>query len=379
MSHLLTKQSVQFLERYINNSSPTGFEGKGQAIWLDYVTRFTDNYFQDNYLNTVAVINPEKQLRVVLEAHADEISWLVNYIDNNGFLHVLSNGGADPMVAPGKRVNIHTEQGIISGVFGWPAIHIRRDIRDLYPDEKHLFVDIGATSQDEAMDMGVRVGDIITYLDHFSIFNKRYFLGRALDNRIGGLIIAEVARLVRENNLHLPFCLMMVNAVQEEVGLYGAKMIADRLKPDIAIVTDVTHDTRMPMVKPERHGDTVCGKGPVLAVAPAVHKDLLQLIKNCARRANIPYQLVAISRETGTDTEAIALSGGGISSALISPPLRYMHTPVEIVHISDVENCIRLMYETLKNIDPEQLQIERAVPFFSEYEKEMGNHYANHR
>jgi len=348
MPGILTKSSIAFLERYINNSSPTGYEAKGQKIWLDYVKPFVDEYFQDKYLNTVGIINPEARLRVVLEAHADEISWLVNYIDDRGFMHVIPNGGADPMVAIGKHVNIHTDQGLINGVFGWPAIHIRRDIPNLFPDEMHLFVDVGASNKREALDMGIRVGDVITYLDHFRILNNRYFLGRALDNRIGGLIIAEVARLIRENNIQLPFCLMLVNAVQEEVGLYGAKMIADRLKPDVAIVTDVTHDTNTPFTKMERHGETVCGRGPVLAIAPAVLKDLLELIKHSAKKADIPYQLVAVSRETGTDTEVMALSSGGISSALISPPLRYMHTPVEIVHIGDVEDCIQLMLETLK-------------------------------
>ena len=370
MSRILTTQSIAFLERYINNSSPTGYEAKGQQIWLDYVTQFTDDHFQDNYLNTIAVINPEEKLRVVLEAHADEISWLVNHIDERGFIYVISNGGADAMVAPGKLVHIHTENGLLNGVFGWPAIHIRRDIRGLFPDQHHLFIDVGAANADEVLDMGVRVGDVITYLDQFRILNNTYFQGRALDNRIGGLIIAEVARLIRENNVRLPFCLMLVNAVQEEVGLYGAKMIAERLKPDVAIITDVTHDTNTPFIKMERHGETICGNGPVLAIAPAVHKGLLGHIKNCARNENIPYQLVAVSRETGTDTEAIALSGGGIASALIAPPLRYMHTPVELVHIDDVENCIRLIYETLIYLNPMKIMRDRRVPFFTEAEKE---------
>jgi putative aminopeptidase FrvX len=373
MQHILTNNSISFLERYINNSSPTGYEAKGQQLWLEYVMSFADEYFQDNYLNTVAVINPKASLRVVLEAHADEISWLVNYIDKKGFLYVIPNGGTDSMVAPGKHVNIHTFEGLVHGVFGWPAIHIRKDIPNLFPDDIHLFVDVGASCREEAQDMGIRVGDVITYLDQFRIFNRNYFLGRALDNRIGGMIIAEVARLIKQNNVRLPFSLMLVNAVQEEVGLYGAKMIANRLKPDVALVTDVTHDTNTPFIKMQRHGETVCGRGPVLAVAPAVQKDLLQLIKHTAEQSKIPYQLVAISRETGTDAEAMALSGGGISTALISPPLRYMHTPVEIVHIDDVENSILLMYETLKNIDPEKLRFERKIPFLTESERESQN------
>jgi putative aminopeptidase FrvX len=364
MKTILNKHSLQFLAAYINNASPTGYETRGQQLWLDYITQFTDEHFQDNYLNTVATINPQSDFRVVLEAHADEISWMVNYIDKRGFIHVLPNGGADPMVAPGKRAFIHSDNGIIHGVFGWPAIHIRQDIRDLYPDQFHLFVDAGFTDRDEATDKGVRVGNIITYQDNFEVLNGRYFMGRALDNRIGGLIIAEVARLIREHEVELPYCLMFVNAVQEEVGLYGAKMIGERLKPDVAIVTDVTHDTNTPFIKMERHGETVCGKGPVLAVAPAVHKGFLQLIKDAAHKHDIPFQLVAISRETGTDADAIALSKGGVCSALISPALRYMHTPVEVVHIEDVENSIRLILETLKSLSPEKLHLNRHLPTF---------------
>lgn len=364
MGEILTKRSLEFLEAYINTSSPTGFEKKGQELWLEYIRPFTDDSFQDNYNNTVAIVNPDADFRVVLEAHADEISWMVNYIDDKGFIHVLPNGGADPMVAPGKHVHIHSDDGIIRGVFGWPAIHLRNDIPNLYPDQFHLFVDAGFSSRQEAYDCGVRVGNIITFLDQFSVLNKKFFLGRALDNRIGGLIIAEVARHLKEQKATLPYCLMCVNAVQEEVGLYGAKMIGERLKPDIAIVTDVTHDTNTPFIKMQRHGETVCGKGPVLAVAPAVHKGFLELIKDTARNNKIPFQLVAISRETGTDADAIALSRGGVSTALISPPLRYMHTPVEIVHVEDVENSIRLILETLKKLDPAKVNINHSIPFY---------------
>ena len=366
MAKDLTENSVRFLASYINNSSPTGFEMQGQKLWLGYIKPFTGEHFQDTYANTVAIVNPSADIKIVLEAHADEISWLVNYIDEKGFIHVLPNGGSDPMVAPGKRVTIHSDEGLVNGVFGWPAIHIRADIQDLYPDQHHLFVDAGFASKQEALDKGVRVGNIITYLDGFSILNERYFLGRALDNRIGGLIIAEVARIIHEQKIKLPYCLMFVNAVQEEVGLYGAKMIGERLRPDIAIVTDVTHDTNTPFIKMQRHGETICGKGPVLAVAPAVHKQFLEHIKNCARKAGILYQLVAISRETGTDADAIALSRGGICSALISPPLRYMHTPVEIVHRDDVENSILLILETLKKLEPEKLSLARSIPFYTE-------------
>jgi putative aminopeptidase FrvX len=361
---MLDNTAIRFLRNYINNSSPTGYEMNGQELWLKYLRPYVDDYFQDNYYNTVGVINPNAPFKIMLEAHADEISWLVNFIDEKGFIYVLKNGGADEHVTPGRHVKIHTSEGVISGVFGWPAIHIRYDIPEIRVDAQHLFVDCGCKSGKEVEDLGVRVGDIITFTDEFQILNRDYFVGRALDNRIGGLIIAQVARIIKEKGIHLPFGLYIVNAVQEEVGFNGAKMISHTIKPDIAIVTDVTHDTNTPFIDMRKHGDTACGRGPVLAIAPAIHKGLLQLIKEAAFDAGIPYQLVAISRETGTDTHVIALANGGTYSVLISPPLRYMHTPVEIVHRKDVEYVIQLMIETLLRIDPQNLNLQRRTRYY---------------
>jgi putative aminopeptidase FrvX len=361
---ILSKSSVQFLREYVNTSSPTGYEKNGQKVWLNYIRPYVDEYFQDLYYNTVAIINPNQEYKVAIEAHADEISWMVNFIDDHGFIHVLPNGGTDPVVAPGKHVWIHTDGEPVPGVFGWPAIHVRDDIRNLQVNAAYLFIDIGCTTQKEVLKKGIKVGHIVTYGDRFRMLNGKYFLGRALDNRIGGLIIAETARILYENRIRLPFTLFIVNSTQEEVGLNGAKVIADRLKPDIAIVTDVTHDTSTPFINKRWHGYTSCGNGPVLAVAPSVHKVLLNQIKKVAHRSGIPYQLVAISRETGTDADAIALSRGGICSALISPPLRYMHTPVEMVNIEDVENCIRLMVETLRSLQPGKINPNRGIQYY---------------
>jgi putative aminopeptidase FrvX len=363
---LLTSRSIQFLKEYVNTSSPTGYEMNGQHIWLDYIQPYVDEYFQDLYYNTVAIINPNQKYKVAIEAHADEISWMVNFIDDDGFIHVLPNGGADPEIAPGKHIEIHTDKGSVHGVFGWPAIHLRHDIQHFKLNAEHLFIDIGCTSKKEALRRGVRVGNIVTFKDRFRMLNKKYFLGRALDNRIGGLIIAETARILYEDRIQLPYTLFIVNSTQEEVGLNGAKVIADRLKPDIAIVTDVTHDTTTPFINRRWHGYTNCGSGPVLAVAPSMHKAFLRQIKQIAERSGIPYQLVAVSRETGTDADAIALSRGGICSALISPPLRYMHTPVEMVNIEDVENCIRLMVATLRSLRPGEINPNRGIKYYND-------------
>jgi len=347
---IIKKSSLKFLTSYINNASPTGFESSGQKLWLDYIKPYIDDYQVDAYGSVYGVINPKAKYKVVIEAHADEIAWFVNYISDSGMIYVIRNGGSDHQIAPSKRVNIHTEKGIVPAVFGWPAIHTRRGDKEQNPTLKNIFLDCGCTSKKEVEDLGVHVGCVITYQDEFEILNKNFFMGRALDNRMGGFMIAEVARLLKENKVKLPFGLYIVNAVQEEIGLRGAQMIAERIQPDVAIVTDVTHDTSTPMIDKITRGDVKAGKGPAMTVGPAVHNNLLRLIQDTAREQKIEFQREASSRSTGTDTDAFAYSNMGVPSALISLPLRYMHTTVEMAHKSDVEAVIKLIYHTLQNI-----------------------------
>ncbi len=347
---ILNAKSLKFLEEYLNNAAPTGYESNGQKIWMKYLKPYVDEFITDNYGTAVGVINPEKKFKVVIEGHSDEISWYVNYITDNGLIYVIRNGGSDHQIAPSKWVNIHTKNGIVKGVFGWPAIHVRDHAKEAPPKIDNIFIDIGAKDKKEVEKMGVHVGCVITYPDSFHILNKNKFVCRAIDNRAGGFMIAEVARLIKENKDKLPFCLYVTNSVQEEIGLRGAEMITNTLKPDLAIVTDVTHDTSTPMIEAKKQGDAKIGKGPVITYAPAVQNNLREKIIRIAEKNKIPYQRLASSRYTGTDTDAFAYSNGGVPSALISLPLRYMHTTVEMVQKEDVENVIRLIYETLKNI-----------------------------
>ena len=347
---ILNAKSLKFLEEYLNNAAPTGYESNGQKIWMKYLKPYVDEFITDNYGTAVGVINPDKKFKVVIEGHSDEISWYVNYITDNGLIYVIRNGGSDHQIAPSKWVNIHTKKGIVKGVFGWPAIHVRDHAKEAPPKIDNIFIDIGAKNKKEVEDMGVHVGCVITYPDSFHILNKNKFVCRAIDNRAGGFMIAEVARLLKENKDKLPFCLYVTNSVQEEIGLRGAEMITNTLKPDLAIVTDVTHDTSTPMIEAKKQGDAKIGKGPVITYAPAVQNNLREKIISIAEKNKIPYQRLASSRYTGTDTDAFAYSNGGVPSALISLPLRYMHTTVEMVQKEDVENVIRLIYETLKNI-----------------------------
>ncbi len=348
----MDKKSKEFLFSYLNNASPTGFEAPGQQIWLDYIRPYVNEYLVDVYGSVVGVINPKGKYKVVIEAHADEISWFVNYITEEGYIYVKRNGGSDHQIAPSKRVNIQTPKGIVKGVFGWPAIHVREPGKEEPPTLKNIFIDIGAESRKEVEDMGVHVGCVITFEDELMEMNKRWLVGRALDNRMGGYMIAEVARRLAENKKKLPFCLYVVNAVQEEIGLRGAEMISRRLRPDLAICTDVTHDTQSPMYNKKDSGNLRAGNGPVICYGPAVQNNVRDMIIETAQKRKIPFQRQAVSRSTGTDTDSFAYSFEGVASGLISLPLKYMHTTVEMVHKDDVENVVNLIYEVLLQLKP---------------------------
>lgn len=235
--HILNDEALKFLEDYLNNASPTGYEAQGQQIWMNYLRPYVDEFITDTYGTAVGVINPKAEYKVVIEAHSDEISWYVNYISDNGLIYVIRNGGSDHQIAPSKWVNIHTKKGIVEGVFGWPAIHTRKPGKEENPKLENIFIDIGAKDKKEVEEMGVHVGCVITYPDSFKVLNKNQFVCRALDNRAGGFMIAQVARLLKENNIELPFGLYITNSVQEEIGLRGAEMITQRIKPNAAIIT----------------------------------------------------------------------------------------------------------------------------------------------
>ena len=350
---VLTDKSLQFLRNYINNPSPVGFESSGQKMWLNYIREYTDTEFTDSYGTAVGVINPSATFKVVMEAHADEISWFINYISPEGLIYLKRNGGVDHQIAPSQRVLIHGKKGPVKAVFGWPAIHTRLGTdKETQPKVDNLFLDCGARNKKEVENLGVHVGAVATYADGFEELAYNYFIGRAFDNRIGGFMIAEVARLLKENKKKLNYGLYIVNAVQEEIGLRGAEMIARRIKPDIAIITDVTHDSTTPMINKMVEGDCACGKGPSLCYGPAVHNKLLDFVQKTAVKANIPVQLKTVSRSTGTDTDSFAYANEGCPSVLISIPLRYMHTTVEMLHKNDIDDTIRLMYETLLALTP---------------------------
>lgn len=345
------KLNENFLKTYLNSVSPTGFEYElgGQKTWIEHISQYVDTVELDNYGSAYGIMgNLNSEFKVVIEAHADEISWLVNYIDAKGYIKVIRNGGSDTLIAPSMRVNLWGDKGSVSGIFGHPAIHIHD--RTQTADLKSIFIDVGASSKEEVLKMGINIGTVITFQDEFMKLGNKYYTGRALDNRIGGFMIAEVARMLKENNIELPFKLYIVNSVQEEIGLKGAQMITQNIKPNVAIITDVCHETSSPCYNSNAQGEQIAGNGGVITTAPSVHNGLRKLIIETGKQYTIPIQLSASSTSTGTDTEAFAYSNGGTPSALISLPLKYMHTTVETVAKKDVKNVIRLIYQTLLNI-----------------------------
>lgn len=346
----MDKKDKKFLTDYLNNASPTGFETSGQKIWLDFMKPYSDEYISDAYGSVAAIINPGKDFKVVIEAHADEISWFVKYISEDGYIYVTRNGGSDHMIAPSMRVKLFTEKGIVRGIFGWPAIHVRTSDKDIVPSMDNIFIDVGCSKKEEVEKLGIHVGTVAIFEDELMELNDKYYTGRALDNRIGGYMIAQVAKRIKENKDKLPFTLYVVNAVQEEIGLRGAEMISRKIKPDVAIITDVCHDTTSPLYDKKKQGDQRCGKGPVLTYGPAVQNNLLKMIITTAEKYKIPFQRAAVSRSTGTDTDSFAYSGEGVPSALISLPLKYMHTTVETISKSDMNQVIDLMYRFITNL-----------------------------
>lgn len=347
---MMTENSLIFLKKYIDNPSPTGFEYLGQKLWIEEMKKYTDLIDTDTYGTAVAKLGDvSSKYKVMVEAHADEISWLVSFITKDGYLHVKKNGGADEQIAPSKRVRILTEDGVVKGIFGWPATHIRP--KDKKPEATSIYVDCGASSKKEVEGMGIQIGDPIVYDEGLQFLGKNKIVGRGLDNRIGGYCLVEIAKYIKENNINLPFQLLLVNSVQEEVGQRGALMIAETLKPNLALVIDVCHDTNTPMITKSSYGDIAIGDGPVITVAPSIHPKVNKMLVASSVSNKIKIQRKASTNKSGTDADAIAYTSGGVPTGLISLPLRYMHTSVETVHADDVTDTIKLIIGVLKEVD----------------------------
>ena len=336
-------ESLQFLQKLVNTPSPTGHEARGQRVWLDYASKYADTTFSDAYGNCVAVLNKGGSPRVMLAAHADEIALAVNYIDSNGFIYVRKMGGVDAAITKAQRVTIHTRNGPVRGVVGNVAPHLTKQEGDPKSPKIHdLFIDIGVSSDKEAAKL-VRIGDPITLVDEFELLRNDLAIARAFDNRIGTFAVAETLRLLAPVKSKLKAEICAVSNIQEEVGLLGARQIAYSLKPDAALVVDVTHATDYPTVSKAQHGDIHVGKGPALTHGGCNHSVIVARLEQLAKANKIPLQHEAMSASSGTDTDVIFWTRGGIPSALISLANRYMHSPVEVVSLKDLELIPQLM------------------------------------
>jgi endoglucanase len=312
-------------------------------VWLDYAKQFADETFWDSYGNCVAVLNKGGSPRLMLAGHADEIAMTVNFITKEGFIHVRKVGGIDPAIMRGQRVNIHTRDGAVRGVIGNVAPHLtKQEGERKVPKMEDLFIDIGVRSRPEGEKV-VRIGDPITLVDEFELLRGDVAIARAFDNRIGTFAVAETLRLLRESEKKPKAEILAVSNIMEEVGLLGARQIAYTLKPDVALVVDVTHATDYPCVNQCAHGDIKLGHGPTVTHGGCNHSEVIARIEAVAKQQKIKLQHEAMSNSSGTDTDVIFWTRGGIPSGLISLPNRYMHSPVELVSLKDLEQIPQLM------------------------------------
>jgi endoglucanase len=335
--------SLKFLEKLLNTPSPPGHEARGQRVWLDYAKEFADDTFTDAHGNAVAVLNKGGSPRVMLAGHADEIAMTVNFINNEGFIHICKVGGVDPGITKAQRVVIHARNGPVRGVVGNVAPHLTKGEKDRKVPEIHdLFIDIGVANRKEAEKL-VRIGDPITLVDEFEMLRGDLAIARAFDNRIGTFSVAEALRLLKEGKKKLRAEICAVSNIMEEVGAFGARQIAYTLKPDVALVVDVTHATDYPTVSQAKHGEIKIGRGPTLTHGGSSHPEVVRRLEHVAAAQKISVQHEAVSGTSGTDTDVIFWTRGGIPSALISLPNRYMHSPVELVSLKDLEQIPQLM------------------------------------
>ena len=348
----MRKESLEFLKELLTSPSPSGFESAGQKIWCDYARTFADEVRTDAYGNAVAVLNPGGNPKIMLDGHADEIGLMVKHIDEKGFIYVQRVGGVDPALVRSKRVNIHAAKGTVRGVVGATAIHLRRKDKDepKAPEMHELFIDIGAKDRKDA-EKKIAVGDPITFVDDFEIINGNVAVARAFDNRIGTWAVIEALRLASEKKKQMKCAIYACSSVQEELGLHGAAMSVANVSPDAAIAVDVTHATDTPGIEVKQHGEIKMGKGPTISLGRENHPVLTDRLRKIAKRKKIGVQIETFSLTGGTDAYAIWTKQGGVPSAILGVPNRYMHTTVEMVDLKDLQNAAKLLAEFCLDIE----------------------------
>ena len=343
-----------FLFDLLNTPSPTGFELPGQRKWAAYVRGFADSVENDAYGTAWATLDGggKKPRRIMLEAHADEIGFIIKHITKEGFLRIDRIGGSDTATARGRRLDLLGDKGTVRGIIGNTAIHLRKNSLsdEKAPKIHELYVDVGAANAEDVAKLGLRVGHPAVYSDAAEEFGEGRIVGRALDNRIGGFIIAQVLARLSRAKKRPRATLLAVNAVQEEIGGHGAKMAAHRLMPDVCICLDVTHATDTPGIEHAIHGEVKLGGGPSLNHGTCNHPAVVARLSECAAKLKIPVQHESTSRYSGTDTDVIFTTRDGIPSGLVSLPLRYMHSVVEMADFKDLDQVIALLAAFVESV-----------------------------
>ncbi|HEY6839448.1 MAG TPA: M42 family metallopeptidase [Geobacteraceae bacterium] len=347
----MRQESYDFLKELVAAPSPSGYEQPAQRVFRSYVSGFAP-VTTDVLGNVTGRIEGvgEDRPRVMIVGHSDEIGFQVKYMDDNGFIYFGAIGGVDPHLTPGQRVRVHTATGAVTGVIGKKPIHLMEPKdRETVVKLDSQYIDIGATSRKEAEEI-VRVGDAVTFAVGLEPLRGDRVTSRGFDDKAGSFVVAEVLRRVAEEGKPLPVDLFGVSSVQEEVGLRGGTTSCYAIKPDIGICVEVDFSTDQPDVDRKHNGDVALGKGPILPRGANINPALFELLADTARQEGIPVQFTGIPRATGTDANVMQISRGGVATALVKIPLRYMHTPVEVLSLSDLENAVKLITATLRRI-----------------------------
>ena len=348
----MTDADRAFLFDLLRTPSPTGFEAPGQRLWAARADGLADRVESDAYGNVWAMRAGSSKTAptVLLEAHADEIGFAVKYISDDGFIRVDRIGGSDHAIARARRLVILGSEGPVPGIIGNTAIHLRdRSSDEKVPKVEDLFIDIGASSKEDVAARGVRVGHPAIYADGPESLTDTRITGRALDNRLGGFVLTQVLAELANGKKHTA-SVTALNAVQEEIGGNGAKMAAYHLEPDVAVVLDVTHATDSPGIEKAKHGEVTLGGGPSVTHGTVNHPAVVERLIEVAAKQNISLQHESSSRYSGTDTDVIFTSRAGIPSALVSIPMRYMHSTVETVDLADVDATVRLLTAFVRSV-----------------------------
>ncbi len=348
----MEQMDFDFLKELVETPSPSGFEQPAQRVIRRVLEPVADELHTDVMGNVIARIGGagENCPRVMLAGHCDEIGFMIKHIDDNGFLFFAAIGGVDAHLVPGQRVYVHTASGPILGVVGKKPIHMMETKdRETVVKLKSQFIDIGCADKAEAEKL-VAIGDPATFAVGLERLQGDRVISRAFDDKMGAFVVARVLQEVRRRG-PAPVDLHVVSTVQEEVGLRGGTTSAYGVNPDIGIAVDVGFATDYPEMDKKEIGEFKIGKGPIIARGPNVNPVLFDLLVATARAENIPYQVMGAPRGTGTDANVIQLSRGGTAAALVSVPLRYMHTPVELLSLDDLEHTVKLLAALMYRIE----------------------------